>query len=67
MRRLLAGLTTAIFLTAGISFAGTVTSYVTNSGNAENEWVRYWGGGDQGNYWNGFDRNANNVAYGYSY
>jgi len=67
MRRLLAGLTTAVFLTSGLSFAGTVTSSVTNLGNAENEWVRYWGGGSQGNYWNGFDRNANNVAYGYSY
>jgi hypothetical protein len=67
MKRLAIGVSMLILLTSGIGFAGTVTSYVTNSGNAENEWVRYWGGGSNGTFWTGYDRNANNVAYGYSY
>jgi hypothetical protein len=64
MRRLLAGLTTAIFLTAGLSFAGTVTSYVTSSGNATNEWIHSWGNGNY-TYWNGLTL-GNDAAHGYS-
>jgi hypothetical protein len=71
MRRLLAGLTTAIFLTAGISFAGTVTSYVTPSGNVQDTYHHLWGvfGDDDG--WSGpsigGDGDYSDAYYSYSW
>jgi hypothetical protein len=69
MKRLVAGLAMAFFLTAGISFAGTVTvdSFVTSSGSAANTYHHIWWGGGHDNGWSGYSSPTNDTSYSYNY
>src|ERR1035438_8183446 len=61
-RRVIFMVLAAVFVASQLSYAGVINSYVTNLGNAENMFVHDAG---YGNWWNGFDRTANNAAYTY--